>query len=104
MQISSEEGYDTPNLMELSLYQRADKIFVTNQAFKRLEPESLRSVERQEYTFCGAGNRFPSQRGLQGAWRGGAGRADGWLGTEMPYCTTFSRALFSGMHNVQRKY
>lgn len=77
-QISPKEGCDTPNLMEVSPYQRADNSFVTNQAFKRLEPKSLRSLKGHKITLFGADPRFPPQRGLQGSWKGRAGM-DVWV-------------------------
>ena len=90
--------------MEVSPYERADKIFVANQAFKRLEPKSLRSMKGQEYTLFGADNHLPSQHGLQGSWKGSAESADGCLGTEMPYYAAFPKVHFCGIYKVQRKY
>lgn len=90
--------------MEVSPYQRADKIFVTNQALKRLEPKSVRSVKRHEHNLFGVDDCFPSQRGLQGRWEGSAGSVGGWLGTKMPSYAAFPKVHFCGIYKVRRKY
>lgn len=90
--------------MVVSPFQRADKIFVTNQALKRPEPKSVTSRKGHEYSLYDADNSFPTQGGLQRAWKRSAGSADGCLGTKMPNYTAFPKVCFNGIHKVQRQY
>ena len=88
----------------VSSYRRADKILVTNQALKRLEPNIVRSRKGHEYALGGAGSCLPSQCGVQGSWKGSAGSAEGPLGTETPYHAAFPKVHICGKFKVQRKY
>lgn len=80
--------------MEVSPNQRADRISVSNQALKRLEPKSVRSGKGHEQSLFGTDNWFLYQRILQGRWEGSTGTANGCAATKMASDTAFLKVHF----------